>query len=88
MDPISHVAFGRTLVALTRSDGATRGTVGAAVLGSLAPDVDAVFMPFGWDRYLFGRTRSARTRCSGPWRARSSRQTDHPARRGATRGEP
>ena len=52
MDPISHLAFGRTLVALTRQGRSTRGTIGAAMLGSLAPDVDAVFMPFGWDRYL------------------------------------
>jgi len=50
MDPISHVAFGRTLVAL--EEPATRGTIGAAMLGSLAPDIDALFMPFGWDRYL------------------------------------
>jgi membrane-bound metal-dependent hydrolase YbcI (DUF457 family) len=52
MDPISHVAFGRTLIALVRHHPDSRGVIGAAVLGSLTPDIDAVFMPFGWDRYL------------------------------------
>jgi membrane-bound metal-dependent hydrolase YbcI (DUF457 family) len=56
MDPVSHVAFGRTLIGVlvpTRPlDGRGRGCVAAAVLGSLSPDLDAVFMPFGWDRYL------------------------------------
>src|SRR3954452_19435939 len=52
MDPISHLAFGRTLIALARQGRSRRGTIGAAMLGSLAPDIDAVFMPFGWDRYL------------------------------------
>jgi membrane-bound metal-dependent hydrolase YbcI (DUF457 family) len=56
MDPVSHVAFGRTLIAVLTStrplDGRGRGCVAAAVLGSLSPDLDAVFMPFGWDRYL------------------------------------
>jgi membrane-bound metal-dependent hydrolase YbcI (DUF457 family) len=52
MDPISHVAFGRTLIALARPVPGSRGAIGAAVLGSLMPDLDAVLMPFGWDRYL------------------------------------
>jgi membrane-bound metal-dependent hydrolase YbcI (DUF457 family) len=52
MDPVSHIAFGRTLIAWAGTGARARGTVGAAVLGSLAPDVDAVAMPFGWDRYL------------------------------------
>jgi membrane-bound metal-dependent hydrolase YbcI (DUF457 family) len=56
MDPVSHAAFGRTLIgALTstrRLDGPPRGYVVAAVLGSLSPDLDAALMPFGWDRYL------------------------------------
>jgi membrane-bound metal-dependent hydrolase YbcI (DUF457 family) len=51
MDPISHVAFGRTLIALG-SDRLVRGSVTAAALGSLSPDLDSVVMPFGWDRYL------------------------------------
>jgi membrane-bound metal-dependent hydrolase YbcI (DUF457 family) len=53
MDPVSHVAFGRTLVALTPAAAAARpGIVAAAILGALSPDVDAIVMPFGWDRYL------------------------------------
>lgn len=53
MDPGSHVAFGRTLVELTAAAGARRrGIAGAAMLGALSPDVDALVMPFGWDRYL------------------------------------
>jgi membrane-bound metal-dependent hydrolase YbcI (DUF457 family) len=56
MDPLSHAAFGRTLVgALTsarRLERRQRGCVVAAVLGSLSPDLDAVLMPTGWDRYL------------------------------------
>ena len=52
MDPVSHVAFGRTLIALTRPGSTASGTIGAAMLGSLTPDIDAAFMPFGWDRYL------------------------------------
>jgi membrane-bound metal-dependent hydrolase YbcI (DUF457 family) len=57
MDPISHAALGRVLVgAAGVRDAATgrlmRGTVAAAMLGALSPDLDSVVMPFGWDRYL------------------------------------
>jgi membrane-bound metal-dependent hydrolase YbcI (DUF457 family) len=52
MDPISHVAFGRTLAALDRRLALGSGAVAAFVIGSLAPDVDAVIMPYGWDSYL------------------------------------
>jgi membrane-bound metal-dependent hydrolase YbcI (DUF457 family) len=55
MDPVSHAAFGRTLIGVlssTRRPDALRGCVAAAVLGSLSPDLDAVLMPMGWDRYL------------------------------------
>lgn len=51
MDPLSHAALGRSLVAL-RSNRLVRGSVAAAVLGALSPDLDAAVMPFGWDRYL------------------------------------
>jgi membrane-bound metal-dependent hydrolase YbcI (DUF457 family) len=55
MDPISHVLFGQTLVtAVGRPPAATRARSTAAVLGALAPDADAVLMPFGWDIYLRG----------------------------------
>jgi len=52
MDPVSHVAFGRTLIALDRRRTLGPGSIAACVLGSLAPDLDAVFMPIGWDIYL------------------------------------
>ena len=57
MDPVSHASFGRTLVAAlgthqASSDRPVRGTVVAAVLGALSPDIDSIVMPFGWDRYL------------------------------------
>jgi len=56
MDPVSHAAFARTLIgALTSTrqlNRPLRGCIVAAVLGSLSPDLDAVLMPFGWDRYL------------------------------------
>lgn len=51
MDPLSHAALGRTL--LGWADGAApRAVAAASILGALSPDVDAVIMPFGWDRYL------------------------------------
>ena len=52
MDPISHVAFGRTLAALDHRRALGSGAVAACVIGSLTPDVDAVLMPYGWDTYL------------------------------------
>jgi membrane-bound metal-dependent hydrolase YbcI (DUF457 family) len=52
MDPVSHVAFGRTLVALDTRRALGHGAVAACVLGSLMPDIDAVLMPIGWDVYL------------------------------------
>jgi membrane-bound metal-dependent hydrolase YbcI (DUF457 family) len=52
MDPFSHAALGRTLAALGPEDRGRRALAVAATLGALAPDLDAVFMPFGWDVYL------------------------------------
>src|SRR5688572_26788867 len=52
MDPLSHMALGASLGALTAGEARIRGVVPAAVAGSLIPDLDAVVMPFGWDRYL------------------------------------
>jgi membrane-bound metal-dependent hydrolase YbcI (DUF457 family) len=52
MDPLSHAALGRTLAAL---DGGRRfgpGSTTALVLGSLAPDLDILQAPLGWDVYL------------------------------------
>lgn len=50
MDPVSHVAFGYTVAKAVRP--AVPRLAVAASLGALAPDVDAVFMPAGWDIYL------------------------------------
>ena len=52
MDPVSHVAFGRTLIALDGQRTLGPGAIAACVFGSLTPDLDAVFMPIGWDVYL------------------------------------
>jgi membrane-bound metal-dependent hydrolase YbcI (DUF457 family) len=57
MDPASHATFGVTIVRALGFDEArgtdrVRGPVMATVLGALAPDIDAIVMPFGWDRYL------------------------------------
>lgn len=52
MDPISHVIFGRTLVALDRRGRFGAGAIAAAALGALAPDIDALAVWNGWDVYL------------------------------------
>src|SRR5436190_320903 len=55
MDPVSHLLMGRIAVAaLERRPGETfgPGTGTAACLGALAPDIDFVLMPSGWDLYL------------------------------------
>ncbi|MEP6592314.1 MAG: metal-dependent hydrolase [Acidobacteriota bacterium] len=52
MDPVSHAAFGRTLIALDDRRILGPGAITACVIGSLAPDIDAVRMPMGWDVYL------------------------------------
>jgi membrane-bound metal-dependent hydrolase YbcI (DUF457 family) len=56
MDPVSHAALGRTLIAAFAAGRQRarppRAWVAAAVLGALSPDLDAILMPFGWDRYL------------------------------------
>ncbi len=55
MDPVSHVIFARTIVAaIDTPDRARfgRGSGLTACLAGLAPDIDCVLMPFGWDIYL------------------------------------
>lgn len=49
---MSHAALGASLGALTAGEARIRGVVPAAVAGSLIPDLDAMVMLFGWDRYL------------------------------------
>ena len=52
MDPLSHVLFGRTLMAFDPSRRLGPGAIAACVLGTLAPDVDAIVIARGWDVYL------------------------------------
>lgn len=52
MDPISHVIFGRTLIALDRRGRFGPGAVAAAALGAIAPDIDVITIRRGWDVYL------------------------------------
>jgi membrane-bound metal-dependent hydrolase YbcI (DUF457 family) len=62
VDVVSHIAFGRALVALAHRPGvARRALSGAIVVGAIAPDLDAVLMPFGWDRYLLWHERGTHT---------------------------
>jgi len=51
MDPATHALFGAAL-AIGASSAPRRSVVAACAGASLLPDVDAVFMPTGWDRYL------------------------------------
>jgi len=50
VDPISHAAFGYTIVRVVRAPMPRLAL--AASIGALAPDLDSVLMPFGWDLYL------------------------------------
>ena len=52
MDPVSHVIFGRTLIALDRRGRFGAGAVAAAALGAIAPDIDVLAICRGWDVYL------------------------------------
>ena len=52
MDPVSHAAFGRILIAVDRQRRLGRGALAAGVLGALAPDLDLGRALQGWDVYL------------------------------------
>jgi hypothetical protein len=52
MDPISHLVCGGVLVTLVQGERRRPGMAIAATLGAVAPDVDALLMPAGWDVYL------------------------------------
>lgn len=52
MDPVSHALLGRTLGFADRGERLTRGVTVACVLGALAPDLDILVAPLGWDVYL------------------------------------
>jgi membrane-bound metal-dependent hydrolase YbcI (DUF457 family) len=51
MDPATHALFGAALV-IGASSAPKRAVVATCAGASLLPDVDAVLMPAGWDRYL------------------------------------
>jgi membrane-bound metal-dependent hydrolase YbcI (DUF457 family) len=63
VDVVSHLAFGRALVAFAHTPPATnrRALTAAIIVGAIAPDMDAVLMPFGWDRYLVWHERGTHT---------------------------
>jgi membrane-bound metal-dependent hydrolase YbcI (DUF457 family) len=50
VDPVSHAAFGYTIARAVRPP--MSRLAAAACIGALAPDADALSMPFGWDVYL------------------------------------
>ena len=52
MDPLSHIVAGRAVTALFDNGRHGPGLGAAAILGALAPDVDLLLAPAGWDIYL------------------------------------
>ena len=52
MDPLSHVVCGAGVVTLVQGQRRRPGMAIAAMLGALAPDVDVLLVPAGWDIYL------------------------------------
>lgn len=51
MDPVTHAVTARMAAAIGRP-ALTRGAAVLSIVSGLAPDIDAVMMPAGWDRYL------------------------------------
>lgn len=52
MDPVSHALFGRLIAGFDRRVSLGPGSRAAFVLGALAPDLDILLVPRGWDVYL------------------------------------
>src|SRR6476660_986311 len=52
MDPVSHALGGRLLAGFDRRKSLGPGSRAAFVLGALAPDLDILLVPRGWDVYL------------------------------------
>ncbi len=52
MDPVSHALGGRLLAGFDRRGWLGPGSRAAFVLGALAPDLDILLVPRGWDVYL------------------------------------
>lgn len=51
MDPVTHAVAARMAASIGRPP-LSRGAAVLSVVSGLAPDLDAVMMPAGWDRYL------------------------------------
>src|ERR671913_253464 len=51
MDPVTHAVAARMGAAIGRAP-MSRGAAVLSVVAGLAPDLDAVIMPAGWDLYL------------------------------------
>jgi hypothetical protein len=66
MDPISHVLLARTMGRVTSVPRDVPGRTAALALGSLAPDVDILLAPFGWDFYLTVHEVGAHTLVASP----------------------
>ena len=67
MDVVSHALFGRLLGRLGADAKLGPGSRSAFVLGALAPDVDAVFVASGWDRYLLVHEAGLHTLAASPF---------------------
>jgi membrane-bound metal-dependent hydrolase YbcI (DUF457 family) len=52
VDPVSHAALGRTLIAFDARHRLGRGAAAACILGALSPDLDLARAARGWDVYL------------------------------------
>jgi membrane-bound metal-dependent hydrolase YbcI (DUF457 family) len=52
MDPVSHALFGRLMAGFDRRTALGPGSRAAFVLGAMAPDLDILLVPRGWDVYL------------------------------------
>ena len=52
MDPVSHALGGRLLAGFDRREALGPGSRAAFLLGALAPDLDILLVPRGWDVYL------------------------------------
>jgi membrane-bound metal-dependent hydrolase YbcI (DUF457 family) len=84
MDPISHGLLGRTLGLAGRHDPPPRGVVAALVLGSLAPDVDALLVSRGWDVYLRAHEAGTHTLAASPILALAVAAVVKPGARGTS----
>ncbi len=52
MDPVTHALFGRLMAGFDRRAALGPGSRAAFVLGAMAPDLDILLVPRGWDVYL------------------------------------